>query len=128
IQENPLQNSAEFPYILNTGRGTVGQWHTHTRTREIQYVEELVPTKAYIYINIELARELNIKNQESILVSSINGNSAIFVANVTTHVSKEQLYAPIHYIETNKLTPAIYDTYSKEPSYKTTPINISKII
>ncbi|MGL4688095.1 MAG: molybdopterin-dependent oxidoreductase, partial [Fusobacteriaceae bacterium] len=46
IQENPLQNSAEFPYILNTGRGTVGQWHTHTRTREIQYVEELVPTKA----------------------------------------------------------------------------------
>ncbi|MGL6064589.1 MAG: molybdopterin oxidoreductase family protein [Fusobacteriaceae bacterium] len=128
IQENPLKNSVEFPYILNTGRGTVGQWHTQTRTREIEYVDELVSEKAYIYINIELARELNIKDQESILVSSINGNEAIFVANLTTHVSKEQLYAPIHYIETNTLTPAIYDTYSKEPSYKTTPINISKII
>lgn len=128
IHENPLKFSAEFPYILNTGRGTVGQWHTQTRTREIPYVEELISKKAYIYINTELAKELNIKNQESILVSSINGNKAIFVANVTNDISKEQLYAPIHYIETNELTPAVYDTYSKEPSYKATPINISKII
>ena len=39
----------------------------------------------------------------------------------------EELYAPMHYLECNKLTPSIYDPYSKEPSYKTTPINIEKL-
>ena len=28
IAENPTQTSEEFPYIFNSGRGTVGQWHT----------------------------------------------------------------------------------------------------
>ena len=28
IAENPTKTSEEFPYIFNSGRGTVGQWHT----------------------------------------------------------------------------------------------------
>ncbi|MGM8289165.1 nitrate reductase, partial (plasmid) [Clostridium perfringens] len=36
VTENPNATNEEFPFNLNTGRGTVGQWHTHTRTREIQ--------------------------------------------------------------------------------------------
>lgn len=37
IAENPTKTSDEFPYILNTGRGTVGQWHTQVRSREIEH-------------------------------------------------------------------------------------------
>ena len=37
---------------------------------------------------------------------------------------KDHLYAPIHYIETNALTPSVYDPYSKEPSFKTVAVNI----
>jgi assimilatory nitrate reductase catalytic subunit len=46
---------------------------------------------------------------------------------VTDDVKYDELYAPIHYLECNNLTPSLYDSYSKEPSYKTTPINIYKI-
>ena len=42
------------------------------------------------------------------------------------NVKKDHLYAPIHYIETNSLTPSVYDPYSKEPSFKTVAVNISK--
>jgi assimilatory nitrate reductase catalytic subunit len=40
------------------------------------------------------------------------------MVKLTENVPYNQLYAPIHYIECNKLTPSNYDKYSKEPNYK----------
>ncbi len=124
--ENPLVNTDEFPYILNTGRGTVGQWHTQSRTREITVVNDVSRKGAYALVNTKLCAELGVENGDSITVDSINGQSADFVVRVTDNVRYDEIYVPLHYIECNKLTPAIYDKYSKEPSYKTTPINIRK--
>lgn len=127
VSENPIPNTKEFPYTLNTGRGSVGQWHTQTRTREVAYIEDVSQKDAYIYINTKLANEINIKENEMLRVFSVNGHSADFMVKLTDNVRYDELYAPIHYIECNRLTPSIYDPYSKEPSYKTTPINIEKI-
>ncbi|MBD7909896.1 molybdopterin oxidoreductase family protein [Clostridium cibarium] len=127
VQENPLPTTKEFPYILNTGRGSIGQWHTQTRTREIAVVEDVNIKDAYIYINTKLAEEIDVKENENIRVYSINGNFSDFKVKVTDDVKYDELYAPIHYLECNNLTPSLYDSYSKEPSYKTTPINICKI-
>ena len=121
---NPIPTTEDFPYILNTGRGTVGQWHTQTRTREIEQVADAVSKQAYVLINEKLAEELNVKNQDTLELLSINGQSAVFEAKVSKSVAYHELYAPIHYIECNRLTPSVYDAYSKEPSYKSTPIRI----
>lgn len=127
VRENPLPTTEEFPLIFNTGRGTVGQWHTQTRTREVRFIEDVSIETAYIYINSKLAEEKGIKENDMIRVHSINGESADFMVKITDNQRYEELYAPMHYIECNKLTPSIYDPYSKEPSYKTTPINIEKL-
>lgn len=127
VRENPLKTTDEYPYVLNTGRGTVGQWHTQTRTREIRFVKDVSYKKAYIYINNKLAEEMGIKENDMVKVSSINGQSSEFTAKITEDVRYDELYAPMHYIECNNLTPSLYDPYSKEPSYKTTPINISRL-
>jgi assimilatory nitrate reductase catalytic subunit len=127
VRDNPLPNTKEFPYSLNTGRGSVGQWHTQTRTREVAFVEDVSVRDAYIYINNKLAKEIGIKENEMLRVSSINGKRSDFIAKITENVRYDELYAPLHYLECNKLTPSLYDSYSKEPSYKTTPINISKV-
>ena len=127
VRENPLPTTKEFPYVLNTGRGTVGQWHTQSRTKEVQFIEDVSIKKAYIYMNTKLAKENKIKENDSIRVYSINGENAIFFVKVTDNVRYDELYAPIHYIECNKLTPSLYDPYSKEPSYKATPIYFEKI-
>ncbi len=126
VRENPLPRTEEFPYVLNTGRGSVGQWHTQSRTREVKFVEDVSVKKAYLYMNTDLARENQIQEMDEIKVFSANGQSAVFAVKVTDHVQYEELYAPIHYIECNKLTPSIYDPYSKEPSYKATPVRFSK--
>lgn len=127
IRENPLPLTDEFPILLNTGRGTVGQWHTQTRTREVQFVEDVVADKAYVYMNTILAEENNIKENDKIRIYSINGKDAVFFVKITENVQYEELYAPIHYIECNMLTPSIYDPYSKEPSYKATPVRFEKL-
>lgn len=127
VRENPLPCTPEFPMVLNTGRGSVGQWHTQSRTKEVKFVEDVSSKKAYIYMNTQMAEENNIKEMDLIRVYSINGQDAVFAVKVTDNVQYEELYAPIHYIECNKLTPSLYDSYSKEPSYKATPVRFEKL-
>ncbi len=127
VRENPLPVSEEFPYVLNTGRGSVGQWHTQSRTKEVRFVEDVSLKKAYLYMNTELAREMGIREMEEIQVFSVNGQNARFAVKLTDNVQYGELYAPIHYLECNKLTPSLYDAYSKEPSYKATPVRVERI-
>ncbi|MDK0536939.1 nitrate reductase [Clostridium perfringens] len=127
VTENPNATNEEFPFNLNTGRGTVGQWHTHTRTREIQAVTNIVSQKAYVDINRKDAEKLDIKENDEVLIHSSNGHISKFIARLTDNLKEKTLYAPIHYIETNLLTPSVFDPYSKEPSYKTVQVNIEKV-
>ncbi|MDK0758654.1 nitrate reductase [Clostridium perfringens] len=127
VTENPNATNEEFPFNLNTGRGTVGQWHTHTRTREIQAVTNIVPQKAYVDINRKDAERLDIKENDEVLIHSSNGHTSKFIARLTDNLKEKTLYAPIHYIETNLLTQSVFDPYSKEPSYKTVQVNIEKV-
>ena len=125
IAENPTVASEEFPYIFNSGRGTVGQWHTQVRSREIE-ANNIYSKESYVLMNPELAKELNIAENERVKIASQNGVTSEFNVVYSDTVKKNHLYAPIHYIETNSLTPSIYDPYSKEPSYKTVAVNIIK--
>mgnify|MGYP002081919383 CR=1 FL=1 len=126
IAENPIQTSKEFPYIFNSGRGTVGQWHTGVRSREIEAAERIYSKESYVFMHPELALELNIVENERVSIASQNGVTRDFTIKISDHVKKEHLYAPMHYIETNALTPSVYDPYSKEPSFKTVAVNIIK--
>lgn len=125
--ENPTPRSAEFPLYLNTGRGTVGQWHTQTRTREVAYVADVSIEKAHAFISPGLAKAHHIAENDVIEITSHNGQSARFYARVSDSVDDIQIFAPLHYIETNKLTLSMYDSYSKEPSFKYTPVAVRKV-
>ena len=127
VSKNENEPSEEFPYVFNSGRGTVGQWHTQTRTREFDVSRAIYPKQSYVEINTKLAKKFDIKSGERILITNQYGKSSAFNAVITDNVKEYELYAPIHYIETNALTPSIYDPYSKEPSYKTVTVKIEKI-
>ena len=126
IAENPTKTSEAFPYIFNSRRGTVGQWHTSVRSREIDESERIYSKVSYAFMNPELAKELNITENERVSIASQNGVTKDFTIKISDNVKKNHLYAPIHYIETNALTPSVYDPYSKEPSFKTVAVNIIK--
>ena len=127
IMNPPYDKSEEYPYILNTGRATVGQWHTQTRTREIPDVEAIKVKEGYINLNTDLAEELDIKENDIVKVTSPNGVSNRFLVKLSRTVKKDQLYAPMHYIQANSILPSVFDTYSKEPNYKYAPVKIEKV-
>lgn len=124
--ENPLPLSEQYPFVLNTGRGSVGQWHTQSRTKEVQFIGDVTSKDAYLYMNPRAARNLGVRENESVILHSVNGESAVFEVRLSEQVSETEVYAPIHYMECNKLTPSVYDPYSKEPSYKAAPVRIEK--
>ena len=128
VRENPLPTTEEFPWVFNTGRGSVGQWHTQSRTKEVKFVEDVSAKKAYLFMNTRMAEENGIQETDLIRVYSVNGQNAVFAVKITDNVQYGELYAPIHYIECNKLTPSLYDSYSKEPSYKATPVRFEKYV
>lgn len=126
-KEDPLPLTEEYPIMFNTGRGTVGQWHTQSRTKEVQFIGDVSAREAYLFMNPAMAASRGVAEHDFVRVHSINGQSAEFRVRITEHVQEKELYAPIHYIECNKLTPSVYDPYSKEPSYKATPVWFEKV-
>ena len=78
-------------------------------------------------MNTKLAQEHGIHEMDQVRVYSVNGQNAVFYVKITDNVPYDQLYAPIHYIECNKLTPSSYDKYSREPNYKGATCRIEKI-
>lgn len=124
VPENPMPQTEEFPFIFNTGRGTVGQWHTQSRTREVQFVEGVSSHHPYCYIHPEVAKKFNLQHEDWVTLYSCNGQNADFAIRITDDVQVDEIYAPIHYQECNKLTPSVYDPYSKEPSYKSAVVRL----
>ena len=126
VGENPYPMTEEYPFVFNTGRGSVGQWHTQSRTKEVKFVEDVSLKKAYLYMNTETAKENEVSENDMVRVYSINGQNAIFAVKLSDHVRRRELYAPIHYVECNKLTPSCYDPYSKEPNYKAAVVRFER--
>ena len=90
-------------------------------------MEDVSAKEAYLFMNPHTAEPHQIQENDWIRVYSSNGQDALFRTRISDQVRELELYAPIHYIECNKLTPSVYDPYSKEPSYKATPVRFEKM-
>ncbi|MCA9040951.1 MAG: molybdopterin oxidoreductase family protein, partial [Planctomycetaceae bacterium] len=115
--------SKAYPYLLNTGRGTASQWHTQTRTGKSAVLKKLYPETIYVEINSADGRELEIKSNDWVIVKSQRGQLRA-KAFLTQSVRPGQIFIPMHYKETNLLTDAVFDPYSKQPSYKTCAVRV----
>ncbi len=114
---------SEYPFILLTGRGTSAQWHTNTRTGKSDVLRKLYPANAYVEINPADAERLGIGPNAPVAVSSRRGRVEC-VAFVTSTVQAGQLFIPMHYGITNRLTNSEFDPYSRQPSFKYCAVKI----
>jgi assimilatory nitrate reductase catalytic subunit len=112
-----------YPFLLLTGRGTASQWHTQTRTAKSAVLKKLYPQDPFIEINPADARELGLRPNQNVVVQSQRGRMTA-LAVLTHAVQRGQVFIPMHYEETNQLTDAVFDPYSKQPSYKSCAVSI----
>ena len=99
-----------------TGRGTASQWHTQTRTSKSPVLRKLYPAEIYVEINPADARRAGIKPDQRVVIESQRG-SLVAKAFVTHSVRQGQVFVPMQYEATNRLTRAHFDPYSRQPSY-----------
>ncbi|HET7722286.1 MAG TPA: molybdopterin-dependent oxidoreductase, partial [Acidimicrobiales bacterium] len=118
--------SDEYPYILLTGRGSSSQWHTQTRTSKSAILRTLYPTQPYVEISPADAAALGVAADEWVLVASPRGEMEAR-AYVTPTVAPGQVFVPMHYAATNRLTRPSFDPYSRQPSYKSAAVDVRRL-
>ena len=124
--EAPAEQCSEaYPFRLLTGRGTVAQWHTQTRTGKVEKLRRMFPEQVYVEINPLDAERLGIETGDTVTVSSARGAVAA-AASVEEGVAQGQLFMPMHYEETNRLTFPSFDPESFQPAFKSAAVSLCK--
>lgn len=122
-QESP---DAEYNFTLTTGR-IYWHWHTGTMTRRTSLLEREAP-EAFVELNPDDAKELNIRDKEMIRVSSRRGVIKIR-SRVTEGILRGVVFIPFHFKEAaaNILTIDAVDPEAKIPEYKVCAVKLEKL-
>lgn len=125
-QPMPEPTTMKYPLLLLTGRGTSAQWHTQTRTAKSAVLKKLYPRELYVEINPLDARREKINANQYVVVESQRGKIKA-KAYITPAVKQGQVFLPMHYPDTNKLTHPHFDPYSRQPSYKDCAVRVRQM-
>jgi anaerobic selenocysteine-containing dehydrogenase len=122
----PEQPTAEFPFVLNTGR-TVEHWHTRTKTGAISILQQLSP-RAWLEMNPFDASRLNLKHHDRVDVISARGRVSRVELRLTEIIAAGQVFLPFHFAETNanQVTQSAFDPISREPNFKQCAVRVEK--
>lgn len=119
------QPDDRYPFVLLTGRGSTGQWHTQTRTSRSDVLRELAPRDAYVEVHPDDAASLGVRSGELVRVESRRGGVTA-VAFVNATVQPGHVFVPMHYAVTNRLTFPAFDPHSRQPSYKYAAVRLRR--
>lgn len=121
----PERPTRQHPLVLLTGRGSSSQWHTQTRTGKSAVLRKLSPSELYVEVSPVDARNLGLRPNEWVIVSSQRGaaRARVFVTNT---VKPGHVFMPMHDPATNRLTFPAFDAQSRQPSYKHCAVTIDR--
>lgn len=133
IENTSEAPSAEFPFILTTGR-IRDQWHTMTKTGKVSRLMTHIPSPV-LDINAIDAYKEGIKSGDIVVVTSKNGSVRV-KAKVSNAIRESVVFLPMHWGKqldndlnrTNNLTNILVDPISKEPDFKYTTVAIKKYV
>lgn len=115
----------EYPLTLLTGRGSSSQWHTQTRTAKSALLRSLGASDPYVEIAPADAERRGLADGDWTVVASRRGTMRAR-ARVTPAVSAGQVFVPMHYAGTNRLTHASFDPHSRQPAYKSGAVEVTR--
>ncbi len=113
----PELPDADYPLLLLTGRGTVAQWHTETRTRQSAVLRKLAPAGLIVEVHPDDAVLYSLQPGQRVVIESRRGTVSASVL-ITATMQRGQIFLPMHHPGVNRLTHAVFDPDSFQPSYK----------
>jgi len=125
------QTSAEYPYVLNTGR-IRDQWHTMTRTGHAPRLSAHI-AEPFVEIHPEDALTHGLATDDVARVTSTAGEALVRV-HVTPTQRRGSLFIPMHWshsfsakAKVTALVPSITDPISGQPESKHAPARIARL-
>lgn len=112
----------DFPFTMLTGRGSVSQWHTETRTSKSPILRQMRP-QVSVEIHPADAHRLGIRDGAWVEVTSRRGRAEVY-ALITNTVQQGHLFMAMHDAQTNQLTNESVDPESRQPCYKHCAVNL----
>ncbi len=122
----PEATTADYPFVLLTGRGSSSQWHTQTRTEKSPVLRRLYPNEPYVELSPADAERLSIQPGSWVIVESRRGHFRAR-AHATHVVRPGQVFVPMHYAAANQLTFPSFDPHSRQPSYKHCAVRVRPV-
>jgi assimilatory nitrate reductase catalytic subunit len=89
-------------------------------------LRKLYPSDLYVEISPSDAAELSIARGQWVRVSSRRGSIRAKAVILPT-VQPKQVFVPMHYAQTNLLTDAVFDPYSRQPAYKACAVRLDAV-
>jgi assimilatory nitrate reductase catalytic subunit len=89
-------------------------------------LRKLASRDPYVEIHPDDALRLQIVAHQRVQVISRRGAVEV-VARPTLSVRPGQVFMPMHYPETNRLTFPAFDPYSRQPSYKMAAVRVKPL-
>ena len=86
-------------------------------------LRSLSDQEAYVEISPSDAEARNLVDGQWAVIESPRGTMKAR-ARITPIVRPGQVFVPMHYAETNRLTNASFDAYSRQPSYKSGKVEV----
>jgi len=118
--------SAEYPFVLNTGR-LLQHWHTGSMTRRSFALDAISP-RAEVYVNPDDAAELGLVDGELARVTSRRGTIEL-ATRVSHREARGNCFIPFHFREAaaNLLTIDEIDPFGKIPEFKFCAVRIEPV-
>ncbi len=85
-----------YPFFLLTGRGTMHQWHTQTRTGKVEMMKKMYPADSYAEVSPVDAERMGIVTGTDLKVTSRRGTVRV-KAIVKDSVRPGFVFLPMHY-------------------------------
>lgn len=135
VKSPQQQTSHKYPYVLNSGR-IRDQWHTMTRTGVCSKLSKHVE-QPFLAIHPEDALKLSVADEDIVAVNSAVSEGKIEVqlrVKVDANQRKGEVFAPIHWSNTNASAASIAALYSDandplsgQPELKHAAVSICKV-
>ena len=119
--------SEEYPICLLTGRGSIFQFHTMTRSSRCPSLNKAYDPKSFYFeLSPEDSKKYEIEDKQKVKIVSKSGTFTA-EAKITKSVKEGTIFIPFHFEGSNNLVLEELDSISRQPSFKFGAVRLEKV-
>ena len=109
------QPCPQYPFYLTTGR-VLAQYQSGAQTRRVRELDATAPGP-FVELHPMVAELLGLLDGDPVRVSTRRGHM-VAPARISTHIRRDTVFVPFHWVGANLLTNDALDPSSKMPEFK----------